>query len=163
MSCWTADGSALTTSCTEPSTSFWLRAGAAGQRSVRAAHADGGLEFYAMCSHLDDRLGVAAPGVALPVTPGHAFYEIFDTMTVGERDVVCRALVGFLAGFPQHRTEAADYQDPAGTTIIAGRDSPERSRHMHYIAVFHRARIGGDRTAHDALDGFFSLFFEILA
>ena len=130
----------------------------ASHPEMMAAHADGGLEFYAMYSHLDDRLGVAAPGVALPVTPGHAFYEIFDTLTVGDRDdVVCRALVGFLAGFPQQRTEAADYQDPAGTTIIAGRDSPARSRHMHYIAVFHRARIGGDRAAHDALDGFFRL------
>ena len=93
---------------------------------MMASEADGGLELYAGVSMVDDRLGAE-----IPVTAMHAFYEVFDTMTPAERDVVCRALVGFLAGFPQRRNRAASFQDPVGTTITAGRDLPARSRHVH--------------------------------
>ena len=120
-----------------------------------AAGADGGVQFIAGVHMLDDRLVAGTP-----LTLGHAFLDIFDTMTIPERNAVARCIIGFVAAFPQRRTRSADFDDPVGTTITAGRDTPERSRHFHYFLALHRARLMGDQAGHDALARFWRLMMH---
>ena len=118
----------------------------ATHQEMMAAGNDGGVQYWAGVHMLDDRIAATAT----PLTLGHAFYDIFDQMTIAERNHVARALLGMWITFPQRRNAAADFDDPAGTTITAGRDTPARSWHFHYVVAWHRARLGGDRAAHDA-------------
>ena len=64
---------------------------------MMAAGNDGGVQYLAGVHFLDDRLASTA---STPLTLGHAFYDIFDRLTIAERNAVARCLIGFWGTFP---------------------------------------------------------------